>query len=46
MKYANNDITLDEQKNLIIQYARENGSITKKSKIWLVRGTTKGIPIA
>ena len=25
-----NDISLDEQKNLIIQYARENGSITRK----------------
>lgn len=39
---ANNDISLDEQKNLIIQYARENGSITRKEVEDLIgAGTTK-----
>lgn len=42
IEYANNDITLDEQKNLIIQYARENGSITRKEVEDLIgAGTTK-----
>ena len=42
IKYANNDISLDEQKNLIIQYARENGSITRKEVEDLIgAGTTK-----
>lgn len=37
-----NDISLDEQKNLIIQYARENGSITRKEVEDLIgAGTTK-----
>ena len=39
---ANNDISLDEQKNLIIQYARENGSVTRKEVEDLIgAGTTK-----
>ena len=39
---ANNDISLDEQKNLIVQYARENGSITRKEVEDLIgAGTTK-----
>ena len=39
---ANNAISLDEQKNLIIQYARENGSITRKEvKDLIGAGTTK-----
>ena len=39
---ANNDISLDEQKNLIIQYVRENGSITRKEVEDLIgAGTTK-----
>ena len=42
IEYANNDISLDEQKNLIIQYARENGSITRKEVEDLIgAGTTK-----
>ena len=42
IEYANNDMTLDEQKNLIIQYARENGSITRKEVEDLIgAGTTK-----
>lgn len=36
------DISLDEQKNLIIQYAQENGSITRKEVEDLIgAGTTK-----
>ena len=39
---TNNDISLDEQKNLIVQYARENGSITRKEVEDLIgAGTTK-----
>ena len=39
---ANNDISLDEQKSLIVQYARENGSITRKEVEDLIgAGTTK-----
>ena len=42
IEYANNDISLDEQKNLIVQYARENGSITRKEVEDLIgAGTTK-----
>ena len=42
IEHANNDISLDEQKNLIIQYARENGSITRKEVEYLIgAGTTK-----
>ena len=36
------DISLDEQKNLIIQYAQENGSVTRKEVEDLIgAGTTK-----
>ena len=42
IEYVKNDISLDEQKNLIIQYARENGSITRKEVEDLIgAGTTK-----
>ena len=42
IEYVNNDISLDEQKNLIIQYVRENGSITRKEVEDLIgAGTTK-----
>ena len=39
---AHRDISLDEQKRLIVQYAQENGSVTRKEAEDLIdAGTTK-----
>ena len=39
---ADKDVSLNEQKSLILQYARENGSVTRKEVEHLISaGTTK-----
>ena len=39
---ADKDVSLNEQKSLILQYARENGSVTRKEVEDLIgAGTTK-----